>query len=195
MSVIVDQLRISDDGQTLFLDAHINKASYFDDLYISKVTICTEDQITETSPLSYGDGFVYQATFDSGTREVHLVLNSNTLNEKFTKKNLSSNMFFAYIEWGGTPASDTPCVLDENVTLAVTFDYGVLFNQAMVYTKELANTCEVPVQFIDFILNVEALKLAIETEHYVPAVKRWKWLMDITDRGIAAVYKRCGCHG
>lgn len=195
MSVVIDQLRVSDNGKTLFLDVHVNKASYFNNVYISKVTICTEDQITETSPLSYGDDFIYQSQYDEGTREIHLVLDSNTFNEKFTKKTLSSNMFFAYIECAGTPDPCTPCRLDEPVTLAVTFDYGILFNQAMVYTKELANSCEIPAQFIDFILNVEALKLAIETEHYVPAIKRWKWLMDITDKGVATVYKRCGCHG
>lgn len=193
--VIFDQLRVSDDGKTLFLDVHVNRATYFSNVYISKVTICTEDQIVETDPLYYGDDYIYQNTYDEGTRDVHLVLDSNSFNEKFSKSNLSSNMFFVYIECAGVPASDTPCRLDELNTLAVTFDYGVLFNQAMVYTKELANKCEIPSQFIDFILNVEALKLAIETEHFVPAIKRWKWLMDITDKGVAVVYKRCGCHG
>ena len=348
--VVFDQLRISDDGQAMFLDAHVNKASYFDDVYISKVTICTEAQVSETNPLSYGDDYIYQEnveplssvvqlydkvqilsenqllgtmldnggwrvtispdasaessalslalsgkfsqmdtgytpklvvatnafnpltnnlshseiiftvdgsafedkghrvwqfkgkgdvgqntvlnfylyvqdpegtyTFlrldatddvnflhflwqgysvipDSNQKEVHLVLNNNSFNEKFTASDLSSNMFFVYVECGGTPSSDVPCRLDEMTTLGVTFDYGAIYNPAMNYTRELGESCEVPRNFIDFILNYEALKMAIETEHYVPAIEWWRWMMNNASGKTTGCtnYRPCGCHG
>ena len=181
----------------MFLDAHVNKASYFDDVYISKVTICTEAQVSETSPLAYGDGYIYQENADSSQKEVHLVLNKNSFNEKFTASGLSSNMFFVYVECSGTPSSDAPCRLDEMTTLGVTLDYGAIYNPAMNYTRELGESCKIPRNFIDFILNYEALKVAIETEHYVPAIERWKWLMNnasgkTTDHTNS---KPCGCYG
>lgn len=349
--VTFEQLRISDDGQSLFIDAHVNKASYFDDVYLKSITICTEDQVSESDPLSYGEDFIYQANIvsidtvhplydkvkilsenqlveimqenggwhisydtpveaenpaisivlsgkfsvldsdyapklvvatsafnpqtdylnnpevlftvdgvhyseqghdtwrftgkgftnnnpspcfylykqetsgnysyvrldetddvnflhflwqvwyiESSTsqKEVHLVLNKNGFNEKFTAGDLSHNMFFVYIECEGTPAPDTPCRLDEMTTLGVTFDYGVIFNQAMGYTRELSDDCQMPKGFIDFILNYDALKLAIETDHWIPAIGFWKGLTQslyFEHGGNGGVTKPCGCHG
>lgn len=398
MSVLFDQLRISDDGQLMYIDAHVNKASYFEDKYISKITICTEDQVSETNPLAYGDSFIYQQVYEpnnepeivpvskkvtewsanvlvgdetyhhaghldgyggvvveytplqdaetnylsiafsgkfstaigenveyapklvaatthfnptgglnssevlftlDGTlyedkehvhrvwqfnghgevkqnqivhfylykqtaldtyelvsvmatddteflhfffhpysqipvvnnKELHLRLGVSDFNAAFNNLkydasgnpekdehgnyegieegkpvattsfepcDLSHNMFFVYIECEGSAAECTPCRLDEKTTLGVTFDYGILFNRAMNYTRELADDCNVSSNFIDFILNYEALKLAIETEHYVPAIKYWKWLIGDYGSDGSATYstvKPCGCHG
>lgn len=192
MSVVIDQLRVSDDGKSLFLDAHVNKASYFSNLTIAKVTICTEDQVSETDPLSYGSEFIYQSEF-SDTRSINLVLNANSFNEYFTATDLSHNLFFVYIECTGTPASDTPCRLDEMVNLAVTFDYNIVFNQAMNFTKQLSDKCKIPHEFLDFILNYEFFKIAIETEHYVPAITAWKRLAGLASNTVTS--KRCSCYG
>ena len=35
--VIYDQLRISDDGKSLFIDAHVNEAHFFDNVYMKKI--------------------------------------------------------------------------------------------------------------------------------------------------------------
>lgn len=386
MGIIYDQLRISDDGQYMFIDAHVSQASCFENVNISKITICTEDQVSELdSPESYGDTYIYQQEFsqdperisvshysktemlsseevcdritksekDNGSlpidveigegtsngalnfilsgkypelttgrtpklivangtfdpdaysvdniiqevqgtlyedielniwqfrgemvpvgdnevlylylykqnsqggfeyvridsakdkendvydynylhflwnfysettenakREIHLVLSKASFNEAFNNTNqgeqgnpptpknsdkpiatkefsgndLSHNMFFVYTEWEGTPAWDCPCTYDESKTLAVTFDYGVFFNAAMNYTKELGNRCKIPGNFIDFIMNYEALKLSIETDHWIPAINYWKNLMGMNN-AIGETTKPCGCHG
>lgn len=114
----------------------------------------------------------------------------------FDTLDLSSHMFFVYIETEGTPTSDVPCTLDEPVTLGVTFDYGTMFNQAMNYTKELINDCQVPQDFINYMLTYDALKLAIETDHYVPAIQFWKNLTQGSYFGNSGYStKPCGCHG
>ena len=348
MSVIFDQLRISNDGQSMFINAHVNKASYFDDIYLKRITICTEEQISELNPHTYGEDFIYQqdieplssieqlydktqilsekqllgkmlenggwrisiepkegaetnalsvvlsgkfSQFDTGytpklvvatnafnpltdnlnhpeilftidgtvfegkghrvwqfkgkgdvgqntmlsfylfnqtgeeiytytrldvtddfnflhflwqgysvipesnQKEVHLVLNNNSFNEKFKYSDMSHNMFFVYIECEGTPAVDTPCMLDEMTTLGVTFDYGAVFNPAMNITRELADTCKIPQNFLDFILNYDALKIALETEHYVPAIEYWNRLMVNGQNIGSGTTKLCGCHG
>lgn len=371
--VIFDQLRISDDGQLLYIDAHVNKAQCFEGVYMQKITICTEDQVLETNPYQYGDEFIYQdvitphivleeilkpvtkrvqilseqnlldalneyggipvectgledsqgdylnfvlsgkfkaldggltpklvmatANYDPTScslgsdevlsivdgveseekghhtwkfqmknaypngyvadnsmvylylyrqdeegefslvdirdekslndpryaltpdevydytflhflwqmwsevpierkKELHLVLRASDMNEYFSDSNLSNHMFFVYIECDGNPTANTPCTLDEQTTLAVTFDYGVLFYKALGYTKELAQNCSIPGGFTDFILNYDALKLAIETEHYVSAIDFWKKLK--SDDGIVttrSANRPCGCHG
>lgn len=62
MSVVINQLRISDSGKKMYIDAHVNKADYFADIYIKKVTICTEDQVSELNYMSYTN-YVKQVTF------------------------------------------------------------------------------------------------------------------------------------
>ena len=193
--IIYDQLRVSDDGQTLFINAHVNNAEYFQDVYIKKITICTEDQISELDPFGPYEQFIYQQEIEgTETKSLDLVLGPSQFYETFTAKDLSHYMFFVYIECDGTVPPETPCRLDEMTTLGVTFDYGVFYNNAMNFTKELADTCTIPSQFIDFILNMEALKMSIETEHYVPAIKYWKTLLG-TDSANISENKPCGCHG
>ena len=113
---------------------------------------------------------------------------------RFPINDMSRTLFFVYVKVKGIPDACTPCRLDEMTTLGVTFDYGVFYNNAMNFTKELADTCTIPSQFIDFILNMEALKMSIETEHYVPAIKYWKTLLG-TDSANISENKPCGCHG
>lgn len=193
--IVIDQLRITDDGTALYLDAHVNKASYFDNVYIDKVTILTEKQVSELDPLGFGNDYVYQGTVEGSEKEVHLVLNVNSLNEKFDAKDFTDNMFFVYITAKGTPASDTPCKLDEMTTLGVTLDYGLIYNNALCFTRELSDSCNVPMGFIDFILSYEALWLAIETEHYVVAIEHFNWLKNNGCGNNGTVTKGCGCHG
>lgn len=373
--VTIEQLRISDDGQKLYLDAHVNKASYFDSMTIKRVTVCTEEQVSELQPKMYGQKFIYQkdiepintirpvysdvqilsaqsvldalnngglpityvpiegstenylsivfsgkySQFDTGfiprlvvasqhfnpleegmnsveilakidgevlekeghrvwqfkgkvnlgdnttvclylfnqtgediyeyvaientdiisgdvenatynynylhvlwqvysivpftnDKEVHLLLTKSSFDEAFNNTNtegeainpelpiateslngdLSSHIFFVYIECDGTPAINTPCGLDE-ATLGVTFDYGVIYNMAMNYTRELTNNCQMPQGFVDFILNTEALKLSLETEHYFPAIDYWKRILGNYRNN--SVTRGCGCHG
>lgn len=347
--VIYDQLRISDSGQAMIINAHVNKARYFDNVYMKRITILTEDQVSEVNPLNFGEDFIYQTeitpdeeietiydrpqilsenqlfskmnynggwnipytpkseednalsvvlsgkfssldseyapklvvtnsafnpTIDNiysqevfftvdGThhnekghqtwlfkgkgdikncsnlyfylfkqtsqgvftyvrldttddynflhflwqiyafhavtvrKNLNLILTKNDFNEKFAASDLSHNLFFVYIECEGTPDPCTPCRLDEMTTLGVTFDYALLFNQAMNFSRELADNCNIPHNFQDFILNFNALKMAIETEHYVPAIKYWNYMMGSTGTlsGTNVTTKPCGCHG
>jgi len=78
-------------------------------------------------------------------------------------------------------------------TLGVTFDYGNFYNKVMNYTRELADSCNIPVNFINLILNFSAFKAAIESEHYGYAIKFYKQLFDLSDSD--TVTKGCGCHG
>lgn len=199
MSVIFDQLRISDDGNNLYIDAHVNKASYFENVYLRRITICTENQISELNPKSYGENFIYQEEInpveDGDTtemKELHRVLCSAMFNEKFNRCDLSHNMFFVFIDCAGIPAPDTPCRLDEMTTLGVTLDYGVIYNVAMNNTKEFIKECKLSKNFLNYILNYEAMKFSIETEHYVSAIWYWKSILGLASG--TPVYKGCGCH-
>ena len=195
MSVIVDQLRISDDAKRMYLNLHVNKAEYFDDIYLDSITIMTADKVSETNPSEPTEDYIYKKVFDGNQKEADLVLLPTDFNESFMKKDFSKDLFFVFIKIKGTPDPCTPCRLDEEITLAVTFDEEMLYQKVMGFTKDLADDCQVPVGFADFILQWNAFKAAIETEHYIPAIKFWKMMFFDANSSSGITTKPCRCHG
>lgn len=195
MSVIFDQLRIADDGKKMYINLHVNKAEYFNDIYLDSITIITADKVSETNPDTPTSDYIYNKVFEDNQKEADLVLLPSDFNEHFTKSNFSSDLFFVFVKIKGTPSECTPCRLDEEVTLGVTFDESLLYQRVMDFTKGLTDDCQIPTEFTDFILLWNAFKASVETEHYIPAIKFWKMLFD--NRGSAAMSKpkNCGCHG
>lgn len=191
--IIFDQLRISDNGGMLYIDAHVNLSDYFSNIYIDRVVIQTQDQVSEMDPLSPGDSYIYNQQLPDNTKEIHLALKAETDFESVLTS-LSDSLLFVYIVCRGIPDPCVPCRLDEMTTLGVTFDTTLLYQKVMQHTKQLADTCKVAKGFIDLILLWNGFKAAIETEHYIQAIDFWKRLFD-NKYGIGATPKPCGCHG
>ena len=224
MSVIFDQLRISDDGSKLFIDIHVNKASYFQGYTIKKLTITTSEYVPESESMSSISNFIYQRTFAQpigGTvTEASIMLQKSDLdkaydawilwdkgkippkpliiaNTNFTG-NFSGPLFFVIVETEPTSGADEnlPCTLD-GPTVGVTFDENLLYQRVMDFTKSLADDCNVPTGFTDFILLWNAFKASIETDHWVSAKKYWEMLFGEGSHMVTAysTTKPCGCHG
>lgn len=207
--IIFDQLRISDDGKKLFIDAHVSRADFFvqHEYSINSITIATAEYVPETVTLSSVSDFIYKKDFEGGTTEISLMLQVGdlTLAESnytknsdgtghpknssepyasvlYPKNNFSGPLFFVWIECSGTYSECTPCYADEPA-LAVTFDDKLLYQKAMGFTKSLAEDCTIPDDFIDFILNYSAFKSAVETDHFCDAKTFYKQLFDISTSG------------
>ena len=193
--VIFDQLRISDDGQRMYINLHINKADYFKNLTLDSLTIMTADKVSETDPNIPTEGYIYQLQFADGETEAHLVLLPSDMNEQYQKSNFSKDLFFVYAKVKGIPDECTPCRLDEEITLGVTFDENLLHQRVMDYTKQFNNKCELPVGFTDFMLTWQAFKSAVETEHYIPAIGYYNQLFGLGAGNSSIGTKNCGCHG
>lgn len=207
MSVIFDQLRISDDGRKMYINAHVNKADYFDNAYIDSITIMTSDKVLETAPGTPTSDYIYTKKIEGNEKEINLVLTANDFTRTwerdpkampFKQGDMSRTLFFVYIKckWEGTPGECIPCTLDEETTLGVTFDENILYQRVMDYTKDLLDECKIPIAFMDFILLWNAFKASIETEHYIPAIKFFNMLFGIVDAsGHKGIIKGCGCNG
>lgn len=194
--IIFDQLRISDDGKRLYINVHVNQADYFDNIYLDSITIMTADKVLETAPEQPTEDSIYYQVFEGEQKEVNLVLTATDFNEGYKEVNMGKNLFFVYIKVKGVPSECTPCRLDEEYTLAVTFDENLLYQKIMGFTKELADTCNIPLGFADFILLWNGFKASVETEHYVSAIKYYNMLFE--NSGDSAGYnniKPCSCHG
>lgn len=201
--VIFDQLRLSDDAQKMYVNVHVNTASYFDNIYLDRIVVMTSDKVLEATIAdlyptdSEGNPMDYEYTkqFEDGVKEAALVLTVNDF-QSLKTTDMSNTLFFVYVKCKGTVGECTPCRLDELTTLGVTFDEKMLYQRVMGYAKELADDCKVPVGFADFILLWNAFKAAVETEHYVAAIKYWEMLFDKSQStALAYTTKGCGCHG
>lgn len=203
--ILFDQLRISDDGQRLYINAHVNKADYFKNRYIDSVVIMTADKVSETTSGTPTSDYIYKKEIKGNVKELDLVLTPLDFTKSwetdpkamtFNKADMSNTLFFVYIKCKGTPGECTPCRLDEETTLGVVFDENVLYQRVMDYTKELVADCSVPTEFTDFILLWNAFKAAIETEHYVAAIKFYNKLFGVVRSGYSNnIIKTCGCNG
>ena len=188
--VVIEQLRISPDSQKLFIDAHINKSSYFENLVIDKISIDTQNTVLQSFDGPSKNPVFTHSTITNTLRpkEVHLVVDKNMIDA-----DLSKDMLYIYFHVSGTPSSNTPCGLDSPYTLGVTFNEGIIYNRMMGYTKEITNTCEIPMGFIDMILQLETIKAAIETENYVTANKFYNRLINLKSSSTSNI--NCKCHG
>lgn len=91
MNVIFDQLRVSDNGERLFIDLHVSLADYFDHFYLKSLTITTADKVPEAiqqgdaAPNEFFYKKFYPAMIDAqtgkvtGSREDHLIIDKNAL--------------------------------------------------------------------------------------------------------------------
>ena len=201
--VIFDQLRVSDNGKELYINAHVNSAPAFADRYIQSVTILTADKISETNPWNvYEDAeYIYQEYFDEPKKEISVMVTPQMTTLAFNKNDFSNDLFFVYIRMVGTADECVPCYMATDYTVGVTFDETVLYQRVMDYTKSLVKDCSIPSGFIDFILLWNAFKASIETDHFITARKFYDMLFGkgalnspYGSKGIAKT-KSCGCHG
>lgn len=202
--VIITQLRITEDGGYMYVNAHVNEASYFDNVYIDSITIMTSDKVSELNPEEATADYIYKKEFEDNTKKIDLVLEPTDfikIWEKessamaFKRSDMNSNLFFVYIKCKGNPDACTPCELSKVTTVGVTFNEHLLYKRAMNFTRELLADCTIPVAFTDFILLWHAFQAAIETCHYIAAIRFFNMLFDAREKGHINTIKGCGCHG
>lgn len=195
MSVIFDQLRISDNAKKLYINVHVNKAAYFNNLYLDSIVITNAEHVSEINVDLPTEDYLWRKDLtDDNYREAHIVLEPTDFNEKFSKDNFTDELLFVYVKVRGVPDAYTPCRLDEDITLGVTFDVNMLYQIVMQQTRQLVDKCDIPRDFLDLILLWNGFKAAIETEHYVVAIDFWKKIFRSKNSAVSLI-RGCRCHG
>ena len=203
--IVYDQLRISDDGKCMYIDAHVTQADCFADTVIEKLCICLGSQVYETQTIDPESNVcIYTKDYTGETKEIHEVITLDDEALVYAKDSFSKDLFFVYIKCSGQPEACSCFASIGNYVLAVTFDENMYYQRVMGYTKQMADDCQTPVGFTDFILLWNAFKAAVETEHYLPAIKFYNMLFGMDETGQpygpygktdAVTPKPCGCHG
>ena len=180
-----NELRINPEGTKLIIDVSVKNSMYYENVYIDTISIDTQNTFIDSGPSS---NVAYTNTLTGDNKSVRLELGIGDL-----LPSLLDNMFFVWVKTKGTPDMSTPCGEDNMLTLGVTVALYPLYQQAFSYIKELEKECVTPKGFINFILQLKALQIAVRTGHYTQAIKYWERFF----RGLKkdAVTNKCGCYG
>lgn len=202
--IVFDQLRVSDNGKRLYIDAHVSLTSCFDDVTIKSLYICLGSQVYETQTIDpESNGYIYKKQYDE-VKEIHECITITDENLAYGKTSFSKDLFFVYVGCNTVPSGCECFTSIGKYVLGVTFDENILYQKVMQFTKSLADDCKIPVAFTDFILLWSAFKASVETGHYIPAIKYYDMLfgMDtdgtpygVYDNTSGVISKPCGCHG
>ena len=185
--IVFDELRVTKDAEYLIIDARVRKEDYYKDVYIDKIVIDTEETYSEGGQSSNP---VYSYSPEGDNKSIRLILNINELQHLTSLKN---HLLFVYAVAKGTPASNTPCGLDNINTLGVTTYMGDFYNYFMQNIKEVGQSCSVPQNFINALLRWEALNVSIDSGHYTQGIKYFNdWFKDGVKE---TVNVNCGCNG
>lgn len=210
-----NELRVLPNGCKLIIDASVKDLSYYTDVYIDSIIIDNQDTFVNTGPSSnpiytytvpadvevYAEENTNDATTTEGgdtvlietgtdTKSVYLSLDILDFANKIDS--FENEMLFVYVVTKGIPSSDTPCGMDNQTTLGVVYNEQKLYDLSIYYLRELNKCCQMPKGFIDALLRMKALELAVKTGHYIQAVKYWK--LFFTKRRESTLTS-CGCNG
>lgn len=194
-----NELKIEDNY--IIIDVQIEEEKYFKDMYIDSIVIDTQDTFIANGPSSKA---IYTKTFNTNTdiKKEEIIYTQGTdkynrvkiyIDGKDLNIDIHKTMFFVYVIAGGIPAADTPCRWDENKALHTLVDTQVLYNNMIQYVKELNKDCSTPDNFINAILQFNAIDLALKTNQYPLAIELWKRFYSNIESNV--ILSNCGCNG
>lgn len=207
-----NELRISRDESNLIIDVQIEDNSYFTNCYLQSISIDTQDKYvkadTYKGPVFYMEfdnsaelkpGITPSSSTDIGTAVDPIHIKSKKLILTGVEKewndfvpDFSNNMFIVTIKAGGTPSSDTPCSMQDNIIYGATFSLCKPYTRFLNSMKEVDKSCEIPMNFINDFLEFKAVTIAISTGDMNLASKNYvKYIQGIKQEKIT----KCNCNG
>ena len=179
--------------KTLHLNAHVLSLSYYNNVYITGITIDTEDTVCESGP---SNNAPLRQIISGRPKYIDTTIDVSALVENGPK------MLFVYIECDGVPASTTPCGLDNQNSMHAVVDYGPLYETALKLAQCTSKcgcsdgSCEIDVVFANFALQYFRLKACLENEKWSDAYDAYRFLMKKGKGKNGQTLKApCGCNG
>lgn len=181
-----NDLTITPNGNCLNVEVSVKNEEYYNDILIETIVIDTQDTFISGGPSSKAIK-VWERKEGDWIKEVSLTLNHQDLG-----MDLSTNIFFVYVIASGTPAPDTPCGMDNSITMGTVIDLYPIYRKSMYYLEEMNDSCNIPKDLIDNILRIKSLELSIKTGNYPKAIQYWnKWFKNIK----TTKTNTCNCYG
>lgn len=190
-------LKITQDGKNLIINASVKNLSYYTNVLIGSIVIDNQDTYSVSGPSSNP---IYEHSFAGkdlvtnedivGLKNISIIISAKELLDN--NGDLNDDILYVYLIAVGTPSADTPCGMDNVNTLGVALNLRPIYNNGINYIKQVESTCEIPKDFIDFILRYKALDLALKTENYIQANKYWNKFFK-NNNVVSLNTNSCGC--
>lgn len=200
--VVFDELRITEDGKYLIINAHLRKeiveqdyANRIDEIW---VWACDSSQYKEGVPSDANPIGVKVYSWSTSASPRHTVdIKVNPLEFDGLPSSFKNKMLFVYVNVFTTEEPVLSCGCASNPTIGVALDMGLIYNQFMRYINELNRPTPcgttIPQGFTDFILRFNALLLAMDSKHYKKGIEFFdKWFSK--DSKLVSS-SNCSCHG
>lgn len=190
-------LKITQDGKNLIINASVKNLRYYTKVLIGSIVIDNQDTYSASGPSSNP---IYKHSFAgkdlvtnkdiAGLKNINITVSAKELLDN--KGDLNDDILYVYLIAVGVPSADTPCGMDNVNTLGVALNIRPIYNNGINYIKQVESTCEIPKDFIDFILRYKALDLALKTENYIQANKYWNKFFK-NNNVVSLNTNSCGC--
>ena len=190
-------LKITQDGKNLIINASVKNLEYYTNVLIGSIVIDNQDTYSVSGPSSNP---IYRHSFAgkdlvtnkdiAGLKNISITVSAKELLDN--NGDLNDDILYVYLIAVGTPSADTPCGMDNVNTLGVALNLRPIYNNGINYIKQVESTCEIPKDFIDFILRYKALDLALKTENYIQANKYWNKFFK-NNNVVSLNTNSCGC--
>ena len=178
------ELRVQKERLTIVAEVR-EIENYYDNVYIDKIIIDSQDTFKTSGPSANP---IYSVTVNGNEKKVSISLSSTELGGI----DMNHTMFFVYGVAKGTPAPETPCGFDDTNSVGVTFSMCPIYNKTMGYIKEVENSCEIPKEFINMIIQLKAIQYSVDSGHFTQAVKYYnKFYKNLS----VNTSHTCSCHG
>lgn len=190
---VIEQCRIDPEGKYLIIEACVENLDYYENVYIDKVIIHTDENFPSDKPNDKTCVWPNELTLSSekkfaeGTKEIRLCLTAKDLK----LNTLNDNIFFVYIITAGTVYPEPLCGMDHDTVMGVAVNLRPIYNLAMQYVKQLDNSCVIPKGFIDMVLRLKAFDISLKTGNFETAIKYWQSFL--THKIPTVSIKNCGC--
>lgn len=203
-----NNLYITEDSKYLVIDVAIDEDSTYDDVYLDRIAIDTQDTYITNGPSNNAKIFRIGGDDIEGPsiNGIEEVKNSGkdikkvkhtklTLSAKDLGVNLNEDMLFIYSTASGFIPEDKSDVIKyiTNTILNVVVNTYEVYKSIIPLIKEIGELCKDPISFIDRELQIKAVEYSIKNGNYLLAIKYWKkYFMDNT---ITSSSNKCNCNG
>lgn len=194
-----DELRISDNGENLIIECHIENYDVYSEMYINTIYLeyyknrGTVGVPSEKALLVFEN----QNATPSDVRAVRVRVPLTDLPSDMGVTSFEGGLFYVYVECEGDLPAEVAamhCSFDNTLEVGIVVDWKALYGQIMPRVAKLAldcNACDVPTDFEHLILLWNAFKFAVDSCDWVQVDRLWAELMDTETSGHSA--SGCGC--
>ena len=192
--VSINEFVIARDAKYLYLKASIDDMEYFENVFIDYLEFTLHKVVNgtiETSTIELNpDGTLHTESLETEVKNVDLTLTPQDLG----LSDFQTPVIEVKVYTKGYPSADTPCGMDEEYVVGITYNESVLYDKGLSFIYQVGQDCNIPDDFINWILSSSAFDLALKSGNMNDALSWWLRLTSNRSNGYSR-NSNCGCHG